>query len=121
MKFIEKNKQNCYIVTKYLDVWINKLIKKINMENHCICSTATIKNNKIEKITKLLSINEDLKKVTGKMVVISDGKNDKSLYEKADISIGYSGIRNGTLLSLEIMDYMFLNEKKLCEFLNRLK
>lgn len=120
VEFIQRNKENCYIVTSNLDVWIIDLMKKINMENNFYSSKAEVNNNKIINVSHILPKEEVLKKFDAKIVAIGDGSNDRNMLNEADISIGYGGVRNIAPSLLEIVDYAIYDENKLCEFLNRL-
>ena len=52
--FIENNRDRCYVVTGNLDVWISGLMKKLKMENHCYCSKADVKNDRISKVVSVV-------------------------------------------------------------------
>ena len=54
VKFLNENRENCYIVTGNLDVWISKLMKKIGMEGHYFCSKVKVENDHITKIEEIL-------------------------------------------------------------------
>ena len=120
LNFITENKENCYIVTGNLDVWIVELMKKIGMENNYFCSNAIVKNDKIERVSKVLNKDEIVKKFDGMIVAIGDGSNDRKMLEASDIGIGYGGVREVSPVLLEVADYAIYDEEKLCEFLNRL-
>ena len=122
VEFIQKNKDNCYIVTSNLDVWIEKLMKKIGMEDHCFCSHAIVQDDKIIDIEKILKKEDAVNNFKDNygIVAIGDGSNDRNMLECADISIAYGGVRNIAPILLEIVDYAIYDEKKLVEFLSRL-
>lgn len=121
VKFIKNNKDICYIVTSNLDVWIRKLIQRIGLEDHCFCSKAIVKDNKIEGIENILSkesVYQHLKDDI--LIAVGDGSNDKGMFEKASISIAFGGVRNISPLLFEVSDYAVYTEKKLCSILNLL-
>lgn len=120
LKFINKNKNKCYIVTSHLDVWVDKLIKNIGMEDRCFSSIAEVKKNKVTKVKKIISKSEIIEKFDSKIVAIGNAFNDRSMLEKADISIGYGGVYDVSCVLLESVDYVFLDDLKLCKFLSKL-
>lgn len=121
VKFLQENKENCYIVTSNLDVWIIELMKKLGMENNFFSSNAIVENDHIKMISKILPKESALKKFDARIVAVGDGSNDRAMLEEADISIGYGGVRNVAPSLLEVIDYAIYDEDKLYEFLNRLK
>lgn len=121
VEFLKKNNGRCYIVTSNLDVWIDKLMEKINMKNYYYSSSALVENSRIKEIGNILSKGDIVNKFKDYTIVaIGDGSNDKKMLEKADISIGYGGVRNISPVLLDVIDYAFYDEEKLCDFLNRL-
>lgn len=120
--FIRKNKDICYIVTGNLDVWIEGLMQEMGMEDRFFCSHALVENEKIEKIEKILKKEEPIDKFNGvKVVAVGDGSNDYNLLEKADVGIGFGGVRKIAPSLLEVCDYAVYTEDKLCEILELIK
>ena len=120
-EFLQEEKENCYIVTSNLDVWIEKLINKLGMKEHCFCSKAIMKDNKIEKIDNILIKENVLDEFQEKTIAIGDGSNDRNIIEKADIGIAYGGVRNIAPSLLAVADYAIYDENKLYNFLKLLK
>ncbi len=120
VKFLQEHKNNCYIVTGNLDVWINKLMKKIGMENNYFCSKANVKNNKLIGIEQIIKKEDVVSKFDEFCIAIGDGSNDRKLLEKSDIGIAFGGVRNVAPALLEICDYAFFDEDKLYCFLGTL-
>ena len=120
-EFLQEEKENCYIVTSNLDVWIEKLINKLGMKEHCFCSKAIMKDNKIEKIDNILIKENVLDEFQEKTIAIGDGSNDRNIIEKAAIGIAYGGVRNIAPSLLAVADYAIYDENKLYNFLKLLK
>ncbi len=122
VKFIKENKDNCYIVTSNLDVWIIELIKKIGLEGHLFCSNATVKDDKIVGIKKILGKEEPIKLFKNKIVVaVGDGSNDYLLLKNADIGISYGGVRTIAPCLYDVCDYAICDEDRLYKVLNLIK
>ena len=120
--FIKENKENCYVVTSNLDVWIIELIKKIGLENHLFCSNAIVENDKIIGIKKILTKEESIRLFKNKTVVaVGDGSNDYNLLKCADIGIGYGGVRKIAPCLFDVCDYAICDEDKLYKTLNMIK
>lgn len=121
VNFLKANNSRCYIVTSNLDVWIDELMQKIGMGDNYFSSSAVVCDNKIQKINHVLRKDEVVSKFKDyEVVAVGDGSNDRKMLESADISIAYGGVRDVAPVLLEVADYAFYNEDKLCEFLNRL-
>lgn len=120
-KFIKEHKENCIVATGNLECWIDKLSKKVGC--CCYCSDGIIKNNKVEKLTRILkkeNLVERYKSEGEKVVFIGDGNNDVEAMRLADISIA-SGLTHMPANSvLSIADYLVFNEEALCRQLNQL-
>ena len=121
--FLKEHTNNCFIVTSNLDVWIDGLMKKIGMKNNCYCSEAIVENGEIRGIKKILAKESVQDKLTAraKIVAVGDGSNDFEMIRKADIGISYGGVRNIAPSLVEVSDYSFYDEKKLCSFLRRIE
>ena len=120
-KFVQQNKDECVIVTDYLECWVKNLISNFGCEFHC--SDGIIQDNKIKKLTKILHKEDivDLYKASGERVIfIGDGNNDVEAMRKSDISIA-SGLTHTPANSvLSCADYLVFSEEALCRQLNQL-
>ena len=120
VNFIQKNRNRCYIVTGNLDVWINGLMKKIGMENHCYCSKADVVDDYISKIVSVADKELIVRQFVQRIVMIGDGDNDSGMARQADISIGFGGVRTIAPSLLRNINYAFYDDKKCAEFLKKL-
>ena len=116
INFINKNKEDCYIFTYGLDRWIDKLIKKIGMEDRCFHYRST--NTEFGKVYVYedgYDINKILKDFNSNIISIGRENIDMILFKNADIKIAYKP--SNSLLNEN--NFAFYDEKKLCDFLNR--
>lgn len=120
VEFISENRDRCLIVTGNLDVWIDKLMKKLGMEHNYYSSKALVNGDKIESISEIIRKEDIVKTLGNKIVAIGDGSNDAKMIEIADIGIGFGGVRPISKSVLEVCDYAFYEEETLCHFLRRL-
>ena len=122
VEFIKNNRENCYIVTSNLDVWIDGLMQVIGMADRVFCSSAHVENDQIVKINRILKKEDVVGKFGGSTVVaIGDGSNDYEFLRRADIGIGFGGVRKIAPSLLDVCDYAVYTEDKLCEILDSIK
>lgn len=119
-EFIKKNKERCYIVTGNLDVWIEKLVKKLGMEDNTFSSKALVKDDYIQDVFSVVNKNAVISQMVLPFVAVGDGNNDAEMIEAAEIGIGYGGVRNIAPAVLACASHAVYTEKKLVEFLERL-
>ncbi len=117
VEFIKAHKDRCYVVTGNLDVWINGLMIRIGMENHCICSRTHTVNNRLQRVVSVMDKGREVEQFVQPFVAIGDGDNDAEMARLSKIAIGYGGVRNIATALLANIDYAFHNEEKLAEFL----
>lgn len=120
VKFIRENKERCYIVTGNLDIWIEKLLIRLNMQNHCYSSKAEARDNKLYSIVSVIDKNSICDQFIKPFIAIGDGNNDADMIKKAKIGIGFGGVRNIAPAVVETASHLIYDEKTLYLFLNRL-
>lgn len=120
VNFIQKNRDRCYIVTGNLDVWINGLMKKIGMENHCYCSKADVVGDYISKIVSVADKELIVRQFVQRIVMIGDGDNDSGMARMSDIAIGFGGVRDIAPSLIRNIDFAFYDDKRCADFLWKL-
>lgn len=120
VKFIRENKERCYIITGNLDIWIEKLLIRLNMQNHCYSSKAKACNNKLYNIVSVIDKNSICDQFIQPFIAIGDGNNDADMIKKAKIGIGFGGVRNIAPAVVETASHLMYDEKTLYTFLNRM-
>lgn len=118
--FIKEFHERCYVVTGNLDIWISSLMKKINMENHYICSKAIESNDKLLKVVSVLDKELTVKQIVQPIVSVGDGDNDTDMARLAQIAIGYGGVRDIAPSLIRNIDYAFIDDRSLASFLRKL-
>ncbi len=119
-EFIRTHREDCYIVTGNLDVWINDYIKQ---ELGCkyFSSKADFDGDKLIGLNSILnkgSAIEELREEYEKIIVIGDSMNDCSMADKSDISIAYGGIHEPVSSLVLSVEYVIYNSKSLVRLLN---
>ena len=100
-----------------LDVWISGLMKKLKMENHCYCSKADVKNDRISKVVSVADKELMVRQFVQPMVVVGDGDNDSGMARMADIAVGFGGVRPIAQSLLRNSDFAFYDDKRCADFL----
>lgn len=123
VRFIQENRENCYVVTSNLDVWICELMKRIGIaEGHCYCSKAKIDGNFIVGIANIFNKEQVLDDFSGvNVIAIGDGSNDRGMLEASNIGIAFGGVRNIAPTLLEVADYVVPSDIKLYDLLHRIE
>lgn len=121
LDFIKEHQEDCIVGTGNLECWLSELSKKIACPFYC--STCSIKDNKVEKLTYILkkeNIVERYKNAGEKVVFIGDGNNDTEAMRLANIAIA-SGLTHMPAKSvLDVASYLVFTEEALCRQLNQL-
>ena len=120
VNFIKENKNRCYVVTGNLNVWIEKLMKKLGLENHIYSSLADVQNDFITGVISVANKELIVKQIVQPFVVIGDGDNDSCMAKEADIAIGFGGVRDIAPSLLRNIDYAFYDDKTCADFLKSL-
>ena len=116
--FIRKHVEECYIVTGNLDVWIEKLIKKIGLPmSHCLCSTASVLDNQLVRVNSVIDKGRVVEQFVRPVVAVGDGSNDAEMVRLAEIGIGFGGVRPVAYALMCNATHVIYDEKRLCRFL----
>lgn len=124
VNFIKENKENCYIVSGTVDVLIDELMTKFDMKDHFYSSHATVKNDKIVSIDKVINKSDVARffkmDKDNKIIAIGDGSNDAKMAEVADLSIAFGGVRKPAPSLVKVANYIANSEEELCDLLKKI-
>lgn len=125
VEFINENKENCYIVSGSVDIFIEKLMEKFNMKNNYFSSKATVIDDKIDNIEYVIKKEQIVqffrKTKDYKIIAVGDGSNDTKMVKNADIGIAFGGVRKIAPSLLKVADYAIYSEGELYDLLNEIK
>jgi len=120
VEFLQKFKDQCYIVTGNLDVWIEKLMNKIGMKDHYYCSKALVENDKLISIEHIIDKKSTIEQFCPELVVVGDGNNDAEMMSIAKIGIGCGIVREVAPSVRECCKMIIYNEETLYNILEKL-
>ncbi|WP_195946142.1 HAD-IB family phosphatase [Paraclostridium bifermentans] len=120
VNFILDNIDRCTIITGNLDVWIDEIISNLGIKNKYFSSKAKVTGDFIDGIENIIKKEDIIKAFNEPVVAIGDGSNDIKMVEYAEIGIGFGGVRPIAPGLLEVCDYAFYEEERLCQFLKQL-
>lgn len=121
VQFIRTNASRCYIVTGNIDVWIEKLIKRIGLPmSHCYCSSASVSDDYIISVNSVVDKEKIAKQFVVPVVAVGDGSNDAEMVRLADVGIGYGGVRPVAYSLMCNATHVICDERRLCNFLHTL-
>lgn len=119
-QFIKENRERCYIITENLDVWIEDVIKALNMEGNVFCSKALVKDDYILDVVSVIDKNTVVKWMRTPFVAVGSGNNEAEIIEAAEIGIGFGKVREIAPSVLTCASHVVYDEEKLVDFLERL-
>ena len=121
VQFIWTHASRCYIVTGNIDVWIEKLIKRIGLPmSHCYCSSASVSDDYIISVNSVVDKEKIAKQFVVPVVAVGDGSNDAEMVRLADVGIGYGGVRPVAYSLMCNATHVICDEHRLCNFLHTL-
>ena len=109
------------MVTGNLDVWIEKLMQKLDIEKNVFCSKALIDgNDTLQEVFSIVDKSAVIKQMVLPFVAVGDGNNDSEMIDAAEVGIGYGGVRPVAPSVLECATHAVYQEDTLVSILNKL-
>lgn len=122
LDFIAENKNDCYIITGNLDIWIQSIIRRCSCQS--FSSTGEYVDGRLQlktiinKATALRNIREEMG--YEQVVAIGDGANDAAMLAMADVGIAYGGVHSAAKAAIQASRYVINDGYSLCKMLRAL-
>lgn len=120
--FMQAHRENTFIVTGNLDVWLKSLVEKIGVRT--FCSLADYKEDKLIGVREILNKGKAVEQLRAegfeKIIAIGDGMGDVLMFEKSDYTIAYGGVHTPIKTLIELSNVVVFTEEALCRMLNTL-
>lgn len=121
ISFIHEHKEDCYVVTGNLDVWIERLKEKLGCA--IFSSVAQSRGDRLLGVGKILNkadVIDGLRDRYDRIVAVGDGMNDAPMFERADVKIAYGGVHAPVETLIDLATFVTYAEGGLCNILNTL-
>lgn len=120
--FMQAHRENTFIVTGNLDVWLKSLVERLGIRT--FSSLANYEGDKLLSIKEILNKGKAIEKLRAegfeRIVAVGDGMGDVPMFEKADFTIAYGGVHSPIKTLIELSNVVVFTEKSLCRILNTL-
>ncbi len=120
--FIRDHRDQCYVVTGNLDVWVRRLAGSLGCGMYS--SRADIRpDGRLGALTHVLrksSAVRELRTHYDRVVCIGEGFNDLPMFEEADLGVAYGGVHAPAREVIDNAAYVVGEGDTLCRLLNTL-
>lgn len=112
-EFVRANRDRALILSGNLDVWIEKLLDRLNMRGRGLCSRGTAKDDRIASILSVMDKEAAVKALPHPFVAVGDGENDVPMLRAADYAIAFGGARKTPAALAAVADRVIASETEL--------
>jgi len=120
--FLQDHREECYLVTGNLDVWVERLVKKLGC---ALFSSQAAKrpDGRLGALRQILRKSGPIRELRARytrVVCVGEGFNDLPMFEEADIGVAYGGVHSAAREVIETADYIIGDGVALCRLLDTL-
>jgi phosphoserine phosphatase len=121
VSFISEHRQDCFVVTGNLDVWLESLAVVIPCPFYS--SKAYSEGDSLGRVTEVLDKGtaiRDIRQRYDRIVAVGDGMGDVAMFEQADLCIAFGGTHAPVRSLIQYANYLVYSERSLCTLLRAL-
>jgi phosphoserine phosphatase len=122
LDFIKERKEDCFILTGNLDIWISPILKRCGCK--AFSSHGEYNNGKLQ-LTSILNKGRAVRHIRSelcyeRLVAVGDGANDAAMLELADVGIAFGGVHAPAQAAVHASRYVVHDGDALCSLLRTL-
>lgn len=120
--FIRVHREQCYVVTGNLDVWVRRLAASLGCRMFS-SRAETRADGRLGALTQVLRKSSAIRELRGqydRVVCIGEGFNDLPMFEEADLGVAYGGVHPPAREVIDNAAYVVGEGETLCRLLHTL-
>lgn len=120
--FIRAHREQCYVVTGNLDVWVRRLAASLGCRMFS-SRAETRADGRLGALTQVLRKSSAIRELRGqydRVVCIGEGFNDLPMFEEADLGVAYGGVHPPARAVIDNAAYVVGEGETLCRLLHTL-
>ncbi|MDR6956359.1 HAD superfamily phosphoserine phosphatase-like hydrolase [Pseudomonas brassicacearum] len=121
LSFIQENRNDTFIVTGNLDIWVQPIIELCQC--HLISSTGIYENDRLHIkniLNKAIAVSNVRALGYERVVAVGDGANDAPMLSASDISVAFGGVHTPSTIARSASQYIIHDGATLCKMLRAL-